>query len=105
MASAKFKHAVKRIKDKLGADYTPTEATPTAGPVGSGKLFIGGQVFDGDISGVTQVVNVGRPAAAQYAAKVGGGVTVAAAVARPLARAVVGRLSLRHSSLLTLMRY
>jgi len=76
MASAKFKHAVKRIKDKLGADYTPTEATPTAGPVGSGKLFIGGQVFNGDISGVTQVVNVGRPAAAQYAAKVGGGVTV-----------------------------
>jgi hypothetical protein len=33
-------------------------------------------VFDGNISGVTQVVNVGRPAAAQYAAKVGGGTTV-----------------------------
>lgn len=76
MASAKFKHAVKRIKDKLGTDYTPAEAVRTAGPVGSGKLFINSQIFDGDISGVTQVVNVGRPAAAQYAAKVGGGVTV-----------------------------
>lgn len=74
--SANAKRNVKRIKAKLNRDYEPAVSTPTAGPVGSGKLFIGGQVFNGDISGVTQVVNVGRPAAAQYAAKVGGGTTV-----------------------------
>lgn len=72
MASAKLKAAVKRIKGTLDRNYETSVTTPTAGPVGSGKLFIGGQVFDGDISGVTQVVNVGRPAAAQYAAKYGG---------------------------------
>lgn len=75
--SANLKRAVKRIKATLNANYEAAQVTPTAGPVGTGKAFIGGQVFDGNISGVTQVVNVGRPAAAQYAAKVGGGVAVA----------------------------
>jgi hypothetical protein len=74
--SANIKRAVKRIKATLNANYEQAQVTPTAGPVGTGKAFIGGQVFDGNISGVTQVVNVGRPAAAQYAAKVGGGTTV-----------------------------
>ena len=50
--------------------------TPTAGAVGDGKLFIGGQLYDGALSGVAQVVNTGRPAAAQYAAKAGGQVIV-----------------------------
>lgn len=70
--SANLKRAVKRIKATLNANYEQAQVTPTAGPVGTGKAFIGGQVFDANISGVTQVVNVGRPAAAQYAAKVGG---------------------------------
>lgn len=77
MSSANLKRAVKRIKATLNANYEQAQVTPTAGPVGTGKAFIGGQVFDANISGVTQVVNVGRPAAAQYAAKVGGGVAVA----------------------------
>ena len=73
--SANLKRAVKRIKATLNANYEQAQVTPTAGPVGTGKAFIGGQVFDANISGVTQVVNVGRPAAAQYAAKVGGSST------------------------------
>lgn len=73
--SANIKRAVKRIKATLNANYEQAQVTPTAGPVGTGKAFIGGQVFDANISGVTQVVNVGRPAAAQYAAKVGGSST------------------------------
>jgi len=74
--SANFKRQIKRIKLALDTNYETAQVTPIAGPVGTGKAFIGGQVFDGNISGVTQVVNVGRPAAAQYAAKVGGGTTV-----------------------------
>ena len=76
MSSATLKRAVKRIKATLNANYETAQVTPIAGPVGTGKAFIAGQVFDGNISGVTQVVNVGRPAAAQYAAKVGSGTTV-----------------------------
>jgi len=76
MPSANFKRNIKRIKAKLATDFEPAVASPTAGAVGTGKLFISGQIFDGTIGGVTQVVNVGRPAAAQYAAKTGGSVVV-----------------------------
>lgn len=76
MPSANFKRNIKRIKAKLATDFEPAVASPTAGAVGTGKLFIAGQIFDGTIGGVTQVVNVGRPAAAQYAAKTGGSVVV-----------------------------
>jgi len=76
MPSANFKRNIKRIKAKLATDFEPAVASPTAGAVGTGKLFIAGQIFDGTIGGGTQVVNVGRPAAAQYAAKTGGSVVV-----------------------------
>lgn len=72
MADAKFRQAAKRLKKALGTKYENTQPAPTAGAVGSGKMYIGGQLFDGTVSGVTQVVNVGRPAAASYAPKVGG---------------------------------
>jgi hypothetical protein len=80
MADANFKRAARRLKSALKSKYETALPTPTAGAVGSGKMFIGGQLFDGSIGGVTQVVNTGRPAAAQYAAKFGGGATIVRSV-------------------------
>jgi hypothetical protein len=74
MANAKT--AIKRLKNALDKKYEVSQPAPVAGAVGDGKLFIDGQLYNGAVAGVTQVVNVGRPAAAQYAAKTGGGVIV-----------------------------
>jgi hypothetical protein len=74
MANAKT--AIKRLKNALDKKYEVSQPAPVAGAVGDGRLFIDGQLYNGAIAGVTQVVNVGRPAAAQYAAKTGGGVIV-----------------------------
>lgn len=78
MTNARAKNAVKRIKEKLKQDFETVQPTPRAGGVGSSKLFIAGQLFDGGITGVAPVVNVGRPAAATYAPKTGGSVTISA---------------------------
>lgn len=69
-------NALRRLKKALDSKYETQQTAPTAGAVGDGKLFIGGQLYDGALSGVSQVINVGRPAAAQYAAKTGGGIVV-----------------------------
>ncbi len=74
MANAKT--AIKRLKNALDKKYEVSQPAPIAGAVGDGKLFIDGQLYNGAVAGVTQVVNVGRPAAAQYAAKTGGGIVV-----------------------------
>ena len=74
MANAKT--AIKRLKNALDKKYEVSQPAPVAGAVGDGRLFIDGQLYNGAIAGVTQVVNVGRPAAAQYAAKTGGGIVI-----------------------------
>lgn len=69
-------NALRRLKKALDNKYETQQFTPTAGAVGDGKMFIGGQLYDGALSGVAQVVNVGRPAAATYAPQAGGTVIV-----------------------------
>ena len=73
MTSATFKRNAKRIKDAIAAKTEPKQTTSIAGAVGGTKLFIGGQIFQGSITGTQEVVNAGRPAAASYVAKNGGG--------------------------------
>jgi|GEM_PF-2194566 len=73
MTSATFKRNAKRIKDAIAAKTEPKQTTSIAGAVGGTKLFIGGQIFPGSITGTQEVVNAGRPAAASYVAKNGGG--------------------------------
>ena len=65
-------NALRRLKKALDSKYETQQMSPTAGAVGDRKMYIGGQLYDGALSGVAQVVNTGRPAAAQYAAKAGG---------------------------------
>ena len=69
-------NALRRLKKALDSKYETQQMSPTAGAVGDRKMYIGGQLYDGALSGVAQVVNTGRPAAAQYAAKAGGQVVV-----------------------------
>lgn len=76
MADAQFKAAAARLRATLASKYTPTEATVTAGAVGSNKVYIGGQLYDGTVDGVQAVKNTGRLAAAQYAPVTGGSATV-----------------------------
>lgn len=76
MADAKFRQAARRLRDTLARKYETAQTTQTAGPIGDGKLVIGGQIYDGAVEGLTTVVNTGRLAAAQYAPKVGGSVVV-----------------------------
>lgn len=62
------------LKKNLNATYTPQEVTRTASPAGNGLISIRGQLYPGPtLEAATEVVNIGRPASALYAAKQGGG--------------------------------
>lgn len=69
MPSSEFKAGVKRLRQALNRDYEKKTPSPTAGGIGTGKIYISGQIYDGTVDGATTVVNIGRPAAASYAPK------------------------------------
>ncbi len=73
---ASIKSSAKRIKAALAGKFETKQTVSVGGAVGNGKIFIGGQLFDGTIAGTQEVVNAGRPAAAKYVAKTGGGTVV-----------------------------
>lgn len=77
--SLRKKQSVKRLKAALNKNYESKANTIQAGPLGSNQIYAAGQVYNASLDGVTEVVNVGRPAAAQYVARRSGGTTVVAA--------------------------
>lgn len=77
--SLRKKQSVKRLKAALNKNYESKANTIQAGPLGSNQIYAAGQVYNASLDGVTEVVNIGRPAAAQYVARRGGGTTVVAA--------------------------
>ena len=75
---ARRKQAGRKVNTSLKKRFKSTETTHYAAGIGSGAVMINGIVYNSTVAvTATEVVNIGRPAAAIYAPTTGGG-TVAA---------------------------
>ena len=73
--TARRRQGVRKFNDRLNNKFEASQTTHIAAGVGAGAVYIDGRVYQSNSAvGATEVVNIGRPAAALYAPTTAGGV-------------------------------